>query len=265
MAWNNFNTATEGGMVAGAWRIAGGGGDQINAYIARPDGPGPYPGVVLVHHLPGWDEFYREFARRFAEHGFIAIAPNLYERFGHGTPDEVTAIARAAGGVSDDSVVADSEAAMRWIKEQPSSNGKVGIIGSCSGGRHAVLVASRVPEFDAVVNLWGGGVTQSPEQLSEAQPVAPIDLIPQLRAPMLGLFGNDDTRPSPDDVNVLEEALKAKGDDYEYQFHRYDGAGHGFFYYHAPAYRQQAAMEGWNHVEDWFKKYLTDPAAAPSA
>jgi carboxymethylenebutenolidase len=252
MAWNNFNTATEGGMVAGVSKIAGGGGDPINAYIARPDGPGPYPGVVLLHHVPGWDEFYREFARRFAEHGYIAIAPNLYERFGHGTPDEVAAIGRSQ--LTDASVIADADASLAWIKSQPSSNGKVGVIGSCSGGRHAVLVAATNPEFDAVVNLWGGNVVQPAESLNERQPVAPIDLIPQLEAPMLGLFGNDDANPNPDAVNVLEEALKENNK--EYQFHRYDGAGHGFFYYQGPAYRPQAAMEGWNHVDDWFKKHL---------
>ncbi len=253
MAWDSFNTATEGGMVAGVSKITGGGGDMINAYIARPDGPGPYPGVVLIHHVPGWDEFYREFSRRFAEHGFIAICPNLYERFGHGTPGEVAAIGRPQ--LTDDSVMGDVEASMKWIKEQPTSNGKVGVIGSCSGGRHAVLAASRIEGFGAAVDLWGGGVVQSPEQLTPQQPVAPIDLTPQLSAPLLGLFGNDDQRPSPAQVDQHEEALKAAGK--EYEFHRYDGAGHGFFYYHAPAYRQGPAMEGWNHVENWFKKYLS--------
>src|SRR5436190_15227023 len=110
MSWNQFRTDVEGGMVAMNTTITGGGGNTIHAYIAKPDGAGPYPGVVLLHHAPGWDEYYREFTRRFAEHGFIAICPNLYEQFGHGTPEEATALARAAGGPSDDSVVADAEA-----------------------------------------------------------------------------------------------------------------------------------------------------------
>src|SRR5919206_1428930 len=110
--WNVFRTDAEGGIVAGATVIPGGGGDPIHAYVARPDGAGPYPGVVLTHHAPGWDEFYREFARRFAEHGYIAVVPNLYERFGHGSPDDVAAAVRGAGGVSDASVIADAEAAL---------------------------------------------------------------------------------------------------------------------------------------------------------
>src|SRR6478609_4676934 len=104
--WNTFRTDAPGGITARN-ELIGGGDGEIHAYIAQPDGAGPYPGVVLVHHAPGWDEYYREFARRFAEHGYIAVVPNLYERFGHGTPDDVAAAARAAGGVSDESVKGD--------------------------------------------------------------------------------------------------------------------------------------------------------------
>ncbi len=77
MAWNDFRTDVEQGIVAGITTIPGGNGDSIHAYVARPDGAGRYPGIVLVHHLPGWDEFYQEFARRFANHGFISVAPDL--------------------------------------------------------------------------------------------------------------------------------------------------------------------------------------------
>ena len=210
--------------------------------------------MVLIHHAPGWDEFYREFARRFAEHGYIAIVPNLFERFGHGTPDDVAAAQRGAGGVTDASVVADAEAALNWIRSEPSSNGKVGIIGTCSGGRHAVLAASRIPAFNAVADLWGGNVVMPQDRLTANQPVAVIDMTPQLNVPLIGLFGNDDMGPSPAQVDQHEEALKANGK--TYVFHRYDGAGHGFFYYHMPAYRQQAAMDGWNKVDDFFREHL---------
>ncbi|MCC6179748.1 MAG: dienelactone hydrolase family protein [Chloroflexi bacterium] len=253
--WNDFSTGTEGGMIAGVQRIAGGNGDEVHAYIARPDGPGPYPGVVLLHHMPGWDEFYREFSRRFAEHGYIAICPDLYERFGHGTPDDVAARVRGDGGVPDATVIADAEAAMQWVKAQPSSNGKVGVIGTCSGGRHALLVASSVPGFDVVGDLWGGGVVTRPDQATPQRPVAPVELTANLNAPLIGLFGNDDQAPTPEQVNQHEETLKQHGNDYV--FYRYDGAGHGFFYYHVPAYRQQQAMDGWAKVLEFFNQHLT--------
>jgi carboxymethylenebutenolidase len=115
-------------------------------------------------------------------------------------------------------------------------------------------VASRVPEFNAVVDLWGGGVVASPEQPTPKRPVAVIDLTPNLNAPILGLFGNDDRGPNPAQVDVHEAALKEHGK--MYFFHRYDGAGHGFFYYHNQSYRQQQAMDGWNKVFAFFDQYL---------
>jgi carboxymethylenebutenolidase len=251
MVWNTNKTDSQQAIVSGVQSYAAGNGDQIHAYVARPDGAGPYPGIVLVHHLPGWDELYQEFARRFANHGYTVIAPDLYCRNGHGTPDEVAGKVRAEGGVADSQVAADCEAAMNWLRAQPTSNGKVGIIGTCSGGRHTVMVASKVKGFDAAVDLWGGGVVQEP---TEKQPVAPIDMTADLSAPLLGLFGNDDQRPTPAEVDQHEEELKKHGKVYE--FHRYDGAGHGFFYYDRPAYRAEQASDAWGKVWAFFAKHL---------
>jgi carboxymethylenebutenolidase len=252
--WNSFNTDARLGITAEVITYPGGNGDEIHAYFARPIGEGPAPGVVAVHHLPGWDEFHREFSERLARHGYSVICPDLYCRFGHGTPDDVAATVRSQGGVHDDSVVADCEAALRWLKALPTSNGKAGVIGMCSGGRHALLAASRVAGFDAVADLWGGGVVMAKEELSEARPVAPIDYTAALEAPLLGLFGNDDSHPSPEQVDLHEAELKRHGKSYE--FYRYDGAGHGFFYYHTPLYRPEAAMDGWAKVFSFFGRHL---------
>ncbi|HEX2171112.1 MAG TPA: dienelactone hydrolase family protein [Dehalococcoidia bacterium] len=252
--WNSFRTDSHQAIVAEITTYPGGHGDLIHAYVARPEGDGPFPGIVLVHHLPGWDEFYQEFARRLANHGYTVICPDLYCRDGHGTPDDVAAKVRADGGAPDDRVVADCEAAMRWLKALPTSNGKVGIIGTCSGGRHSVLVAGRVQGFAAVADLWGGRVVAAGDQLTAKQPVAPIDYTEGLSAPLLGLFGNEDQFPTPAEVDQHEEALKKHGKTYE--FHRYDGAGHGFFYYDRPAYRQEQAMDGWSKVFAFFEKHL---------
>jgi carboxymethylenebutenolidase len=254
--WNSFKTDAVPGMTAGVTTYPGANGENLRAYVARPTGDGPFPGVVLVHHMPGWDELYQEMTRRFANHGYLAISPDLYQRVGSGTPDDVAAKARADGGVPDDQVVDDLAAAAKWLRAQPDSNGKVGIVGTCSGGRQAVLAASRAPQdFDAVIDLWGGGVVAPKEALTPKQPVAPIDYTKDLQAPLLGLFGNDDQRPSPSDVDQHEAELKKQGKDYE--FHRYDGAGHGFFYYDRPLYRQEQAMDGWNKVFAFFEKHLS--------
>jgi len=252
--WNQYDTGAYQGMIAETTTIQGHNGDTIGAYFARPTGPGPYAGVVLVHHMPGWDEYYRETARRFAQHGYLTICPDLYSRFGHGTPDDVTAIARSKGGPADDVVVGDLEAGMKFLKAQPNSNGKVGITGTCSGGRYTFLTACRTTGFSAAVECWGGAVVMTPDQLNEQRPVAPIDYTKDLSCPLLGFFGNDDQSPSPDQVNQHEAELKKQGKNYE--FHRYDGAGHGFFYYDRPAYRQQQAMDAWGKLFAFFEANL---------
>lgn len=252
--WNQLKTNEYEGMLAETISLTGYHGDTVNAYFVRPLGAGPLPGIVLIHHMPGWDEIYRETARRFAQHGYAVVCPNLYYRFGQGTPEEVAAKAREQGGVPDDNVVGDCEAAMRYLKSLPNSNGKVGVMGGCSGGRHAFLMACRVKGFNAAVDCWGGGVVAAKEELRPNTPVAPVDYASELSCPLLGLFGNEDRNPSPERVNQLEEVLKKLGKDYE--FHRYDGAGHAFMSYDRPSYRQQPAMDAWEKTFAFFAKHL---------
>jgi carboxymethylenebutenolidase len=254
-----YQTNMYEGLLAETITIPGFQGNLIIAYFARPIGPGPYPGVVLLHHMPGWDEWYREATRKFAHHGYAALSPNLYFRAGHGTPEDVAAKVRAAGGVSDEEVLGDAAGALRYLRALPFSNGKVGVFGTCSGGRLAFLAACRVPGFDAAVDCWGGGVVMAPDKLTPKQPVAPIDYTQDLSCPLLGLFGEDDQSPTPDHVAQLEQALKAHGKNYS--FHMYPQAGHGFFYYHRPSYRQEQAVDGWMKLFAFLETYLQTPAA----
>src|SRR5690606_18158647 len=196
------------GMLAETIPLTGANGDTINAYFARPLGAGPFPGVVLIHHMPGWDAWYFEATRKFAAHGYAAIAPNLYARAGHGMSDDVAARVRAAGGVPDDQAVGDVAGAMRFLRSLAYVNGKVGVFGTCSGGRHAYLAACRVQGFDAVADLWGGGVVMAPADLTPNRPVAPIDYTADLTCPLLGLFGEEDRSPTPEQVAQHEQALK---------------------------------------------------------
>jgi carboxymethylenebutenolidase len=249
-----YTTDQYQGILAETVIIPGYHADLINAYFARPLGAGLFPGLVLVHHMPGWDELHREFARRFADHGCVTICPNLYFREGHGTPEDVAAKVRGAGGVADDQVLGDVGAALEILKASPYVNGKVGVLGMCSGGRHAYLCACRIPGFSAVVDCWGGRVVMAPEELNPKQPVAPIDYTKDLTIPLLGIFGNEDHAPTPEQVNQHEALLKQLGK--EYAFYRYDGAGHAFFYYHRPSYRQEQAVDGWKHVFEFLEKHL---------
>ena len=246
------------GMIAETVTIHGHGGDLIEAYYARPLGAGPFPGVVVIHHAPGWDEWCKEVTRKFAHHGYAAIDTNLYHRAGPGSPDDVAARVRAEGGVADDQVMGDVAGAIDFLRAQPYANGKIGVIGFCSGGRHTYLAACRLPGIDAAVDCWGGGVVvDDPSQLNEKRPVAPIELTPGLGCPLLGIFGNEDHNPTVDQVNRTEEELRRQGKVYE--FHRYDGAGHGFFAVDRPAYRPAQATDAWGKVFTFFERYLGDP------
>ncbi len=249
-----YTTDQYEGMLAETVVQPGYHADMINAYFARPLGSGPFPAMVLVHHLPGWDEFHRETARRLAANGYVTICPNLYFREGHGLPEDIGAKVRGSGGIADEQVIGDIGAAVEILKSLPYVNSKVGIMGMCSGGRHAYLCACRIPGFSAVVDCWGGRVVMAPEELTSKQPVAPLDYTKDLTIPLLGIFGNEDHGPTPEQVNQHEALLKQLGK--EYEFYRYDGAGHGFFYYHRPSYRQEQAADGWQKVFAFLSKHL---------
>lgn len=250
-----YQTDMYEGLIAETVMMTSANGDWINAFFARPLGAGPFPAMVLAHHMPGWDEWYREATLKFALHGYITITPNLYFRAGHGTPEDVAAKVRGEGGISDDQAVDDLAGGMQYVRMLPYSNGKVGVFGTCSGGRHAYLAACRIPGFDAIVDCWGGRLVMSPEQLTEKSPVSPLEYTSTLNCPILGIFGNEDKNPTPEQVDQHEAELKKHGKNYE--FHRYDGAGHGFFYYHVPAYRQAQAVDGWQKVFAFLEKHLS--------
>jgi carboxymethylenebutenolidase len=249
-----YQTDMYEGVLAETIAFPGANGEWINAYFARPLGTGPFPGMVLAHHMPGWDEWYREATYKFAHHGYVTITPNLYFRAGHGTPEDVAAKVRADGGIPDEQAVGDLAGAMTFLRSLAYVNGKVGIFGTCSGGRHGYLTACRAPGFDAVVDCWGGGVVTSQEHLDKKHPVQPLDYTKDLPSPILGLFGEEDSSPSPEQVAQHEAELKKHGKTYE--FHMYPGAGHGFFYYHRPNYRQEQAVDGWEKIFAFLEKNL---------
>jgi carboxymethylenebutenolidase len=241
--------------------IRGHNGDEIQAYYARPQGGGPFPGVVVIHHMPGWDEWTTEVCRKLAHHGYAANAPHLNTRLGPGQPDDLAARARAEGGAPDDQVMGDVQGSIDFLRSQPTHNGKIGVIGFCSGGRHTYLAACQLSGIDAAVDCWGGGVSVlDPSQLTPSRPYNPVELTDKMTAPLLGIFGNDDQRPDIAEVNRTEEKLKSAGKTYE--FHRYDGAGHGFFNVAGAGYRVQQAQDGWQKVLAFYDKYLKAPVPA---
>src|SRR2546429_3572020 len=237
-------------MTAETITLTGHDDDLIEAYLARPLGPGPYGGVVVIHHLPGYDESHKEVTSKFAFHGYAAILPNLYSRDAPGTsPDDAAAAVRAAGGVPDERLIGDVDGAAETLRSLTSSNGRVGVIGYCSGGRQAFLAACTL-ELDAAVDCYGAFVVGTPPEGVPLK-VGPIaHLAPQLSCPLLGLFGAEDSYPSPDHVAELEKILKENGKPNE--LHTYQDAGHAFFAVNRPNYRPEAAVDGWARILRWF-------------
>jgi len=243
-------------MLAETVSFAGHGGDPLEAYVARPLGPGPYGAVVVIHHMPGYDEGNKEITRRFAANGYLAVCPNLYSREAPGaSPDDAAAAARAAGGVPDERLVGDVAGAAAYLRALQSSNGKVATIGYCSGGRQSFLAACNL-DLAAAVDCYGAFVVGTPP---ESFPLAVEPLLPiadRLGCPLLGLFGAEDMYPSPAQVTELEQELTRLGKTFE--FHSFEGAGHSFFATDRPAYRPLAAVEGWQRIFAWFDRYLSN-------
>src|ERR1700761_7751243 len=240
-------------MLAEPGTMTGHNGDEIAAYSARTLSAGPVGGVVVLHHLPGYDRQTKEFTRTFAAGGLNAVMPNLYHREAPGAaPDDAMAAARASGAIPlpDDRIVGEVAGAAAYLRGLTNSNGKVGVIGHCSGGRQSFLAAVSL-QLDAAVDCYGGHVGGgTPPQGHPLYGMPPlVDKTAGLSCPLLGLFGVDDAAPSPDDVATLEEALKANGKTYE-------GAGHAFMQVDRPNYRPEAAVDAWQHIWDWFGRYL---------
>lgn len=241
-------------LTARTVHFPGAGGDDIEGYLARPDGDDHRGGVVVIHHLPGWDRATKEITRRFAELGYDALCPNLFYREAPGAaPDDAAAAARANGGVPDERLVGDVAGAAAHLRALPTSNGRAGTIGYCSGGRQSVLAACHV-DLDAAADCYGAFVTGSPPEGHPLQVPNLVDKLPDLRAPLLGLFGNDDRYPSPAHVDELDQRLTDLGKPHE--FHRYDGAAHAFFAVDRPSYVVAAANDGWERIAAFFATHL---------
>jgi carboxymethylenebutenolidase len=227
-------------------KIKGNGGDEIEAYLAVPTDVDKAGSIVVIHHMPGYDESTKEIARRFAANGYAALIPNLYYREApDASPDDAAATARSLGGVPDDRLVGDVNGAMEHLKSLAISNGKVASIGYCSGGRQSFLAGCRLP-LNAVIDCYGAFVAIDPPADSPMKVKSVIGEADHLSGPLLGLFGADDTFPSPEQNEMLAKALEASGK--EFTFRTYDGAGHAFFSPDRPSYRVEAANEGWKEI-----------------
>lgn len=246
-----FNTVTE------RITLKGHNGDEIEAYTARPSEPGRYPGVVVIHHLPGWDAWTREIVRKFADAGYNAISPHLFSRWLPGSEGELRKKAFETWGPPDPQVMGDIAASARYLKSQGSSNGKAGCIGFCSGGRQTLLFACSSSALDVAVDCWGGFTLYASrdEVTIPTRPVPVADLIPGLACPLMIAVGAEDTNPSPADADVLRERLWNADKDFRIEV--FEHAGHAFFADYRPSYQEEAAEQLWHEVVPYLREHLS--------
>lgn len=230
-------------------------GARIPVYLVKPQGPGPFPGVVVIHEIFGQHEHIRDVARRFAKEGFIAAAPELYFREGgvkHLT--DFPSILKVVQSIPDRQVLDDLIAVVSHVKTLPESNGMVGATGFCWGGGVTWLLAAETREISAGV-AWYGRVTNWGS--GELHPANPIDRAAAMKAPMLGLYGGKDQGIPVTGVNEMKERLELYNRVAEIVI--YPEAGHAFFADYRPSYNKEAAEDGWKRAVAWFKKYLVKP------
>ena len=214
-------------------------GEQASAYEARPEGDGPFPGVVVVMEWWGLDEHIRDVTERFAREGCYALAPDIYHGtvVGYDDPDTAMAATRSLDG---EAAVRELTDAVHYIKQQQRSNGKVGVVGYCMGGGFALLTAIHSDEVDGVNPYYGG----NPD---------PIELVERIQCPVLGLYAGHDeaNRPSVPDMKA---ALERYGKEAECIV--YPDAPHAFFNDRSETYREEAATDAWRRTLAFFGRHL---------
>ena len=233
--------------------VSGYGGDAVPSYVARPNEGGPHPGLLLVHGIHGYEEHMKDMARRYAALGYAAIVPALYSRDGflavvdHSDMD----LARdALNARPNDQTVGDLIGGLDYLRASPHVSDRIGVVGFCSGGRLGLVFASSNAKVDVFVNFYSNGLFQP----TGVNPMPAGELAKDLGCPMLALFGDDDTNPSPDDIARLRDVLQQSGKTFE--FVSYPRAGHAFMSDTRDSYRPEAAQMAWGRCLEWLSRYL---------
>ena len=227
-------------------------GFKMPAYRAAPAGKTGLPVVLVLSEIFGVHEHIADVARRFAQAGYLAIAPELFVRQGDAQSygEMAKLISEVVAKVPDAQVMGDLDATVKWAAANGGDTSKLGVTGFCWGGRHVWLYAAHNPAVKAGVAWYGRLVGQA----SELNPKHPVDIAAQLNGPVLGLYGGADTGIPLDTVDKMKAALAtgnaaAKAS----TFVVYPEAPHAFHADYRPSYRKEAAEDGWKRATAWFK------------
>jgi carboxymethylenebutenolidase len=228
-------------------------GHTMPTLVFEPEGAGPHPGLVIAQHLPvahaglEKDPFTIDVGERYAAAGYAGVIPFIF----HWWPEDEDIMVKRET-FRDDWTVADLNAASQYLAGMSAvDSNRIGILGHCWGGRVAWLGACHNPDYKACIVFYGGRVKLA---FADGGP-PPIELADRITCPVLGIFGNEDQGPSPEEVNDYEAALKKAGVSYE--FHRYNGAGHGFQDFNdSNRYRKDQSEDAWEKAIAFLDRHL---------
>ena len=241
------------GLAAGEFEVRI--GDYgMPVYEARPASGSGHPIVLVISEIWGVHEYIRDSTRRFAKVGYHAVAPELFKREGGVAQlTNVQDILKIVLGQKREQTLGDLKAAVEWAKTRQGARAdRVGVTGWCWGGSTTIQVAATNPDIKAAVAWYGP--SGRPYQ-GASGPVTGFDLAKDIKAPFLGLFGETDTNPKPEDARKFGEMLKEHGNK-NVEIVIYPGAGHAFHADYRPSYKPEAAADAWKRCVGWFDKYL---------
>lgn len=230
-------------------KVDGGG---MPLYFARPANGAKPPIVLVAMEIFGLHEYIKDVARRLGKLGALAVAPDYYFRQGQlaGIGD-IRKLMPLVNAKPDAELISDLNATVRWAEDQGGDKNRIGIIGFCRGGRTVWEYCAASDDVKAGVAFYGTLI--DPTAQKRVWPKSPLELAPEMKAPVLGLYGAEDQGIPPAQVEQMKAALAAAGKTAEFKI--YSGAGHGFHADYRPSYNKEAAEDAWQQVANWFKRW----------
>ncbi|MBH8576450.1 dienelactone hydrolase family protein [Nostocaceae cyanobacterium CENA369] len=228
---------------------------QIAAYLAQPQEPGSYPGIVVLQEIFGINIHIREVTERIAQEGYVAIAPALFQRQAPGfetgyTPQDIETGRGYAMQTKASELLSDIQSAIDYLKSLPQvKKDGFGCIGFCFGG-HVAYLAATLPDIKATASFYGAGITT--RTFGGGAPT--VTRTPEIKGTIYALFGTEDKSIPTEQVNEIEAELEKNN--IPHRVFRYDGADHGFFCDHRASYNPRAATDAWQQVQQLFGQQL---------
>ena len=242
-------TTDTSGLTVGETKIKVADG-EMPGYFARPTGVNNPPVVLVAMEVFGLHEYIRDVTRRLAKLGALAVAPDYYFRKADLTTiTDMPQILPIVNGKPDAELLSDLDSTVAWAKSQGGDTSRLGIIGFCRGGRTVWEYAAHSTTLKAGASFYGAPV----DRPNPLWPKSPIQLAPEMKAPVIGFYGEADTGIPVASVEALKAALAENKKTAEFKI--YPGAPHGFHADFRASYRKEAAEDAWNQMQVWFKKY----------